>query len=131
MDTTLLTPGAFVVMDDLLWTIDRPTPTAGVYRLALARATNEWPVGQVGFGHATRLEAPSWPCTGCHGRGQHENTRERRRCLICGGSGRLPAPVCTGCAQPILEGERHGLVWGADNRPAHRPSECEHRTVTA
>lgn len=107
--TTDIEAGEHVVMDDLLWTVDRETPTPGVYRLLLARPTMTWPAGQVGFGHVDRLTRPTFPCTCCGGRGQWEDHRKRVGCMACNATGRVAALCCAGCGLPFLPSDSR--VW--------------------
>lgn len=59
--TTAPFPGDVVEMDGLRWEVERETPTAGVYRLVLLEPAGEWPAGQVGFGHRSRLVVIAGP----------------------------------------------------------------------
>lgn len=54
-------PGDVVEMDGLRWEVERETPTPGVYRLSLLAPVAEWPAGQVGFGHRSRLVVIAGP----------------------------------------------------------------------
>lgn len=55
-------PGELVEMDGLRWEVDRETLTAGVYRLVLVEsAGGDYPAGQVGFGHRSRLVVVTGP----------------------------------------------------------------------
>lgn len=68
-------------------------------------------------------------CTSCTN-GTHYTSRQAQTCLACGGTGRLPAPVCPVCDGPMLD--EHPLRWvlGAAQHAVHgatwKVTEAEH-----